>query len=62
MEKTNEFPKLASITQCSIISGLAYSTIRRMILEGKIKYIKTGKKYLVNIDSLSEYLNGNGGN
>lgn len=59
MEKTNEFPKMASITQCSIISGLAYTTIRRMVLEGKIKYIKTGKKYLVNLDSLSDYLNGN---
>ncbi len=52
-----ELPKMATIQECAELSGLAKYAIRRLVLENKIKFIKLGKKYLVNFDNLVEYLN-----
>lgn len=32
--------------------------IRRLVLDGVLPRIKAGKKYLINLDSLLEYFNG----
>lgn len=39
--------KHTSLTQCAI---------RRLVLEGRIKSIKAGRKHLINFDQLLEYL------
>ena len=33
--------------------------IRKMIKENKIPYVRSGKKYLINVETLIEYLKGN---
>lgn len=57
-EKTMEkIPTMKSISECSEIVGLAKYHVRRLVLQGKVKYVRSGSKYLVNVDSLIEYLN-----
>lgn len=51
------FPQMETINEASKISGLAKYSIRQMVLQNKVKYVRTGKKYLINIESLIEYLN-----
>ena len=51
-----ELPKMVTINECAKLSGLAKYAIRRLVLDSKVKYIKLGKKYVVNFDSLIEYL------
>ena len=48
---------METINEASKISGLAKYSIRQMVLQNKVKYVRTGKKYLINIESLIEYLN-----
>jgi len=37
-------------------SSLAQCAIRRLVLDGKIKSVKAGRKILINFDDLIEYL------
>lgn len=52
-----ELPKMATINECAKIVKLAKYHIRQLVLQGKVKYVKAGKKYLINLNSLVEYLN-----
>lgn len=54
MEK---IPTMKSICECSQITGLAKYHVRQLVLQDKIKYVKAGRKYLVNLESLIKYLN-----
>lgn len=54
MEK---IPTMKSISECSEIVGLAKYHVRQLVLQDKIKYVKAGRKYLVNLESLIKYLN-----
>lgn len=49
---------MKTINECCAITSLPYSTIRNLCLNNKIKYIKSGVKYYININSLLEYCNG----
>ena len=49
------FPQMETINEASKISGLAKYRIRQMVLQNKVKYVRAGKKYLINIESLIEY-------
>ena len=50
-------PRMRTINQVSELTGLSYTFIRKLCLNNKVVYIKTGKKYLVNLDKFYEYLN-----
>jgi len=50
-------PKMATIIETAEITGLAKYHIRQLTLQGKIKHIRAGKKILINIEKLIEYLN-----
>ena len=45
-----------SIQQAADQTGLSYYYIRAAVLANKVKHIKSGAKYLINADSLAEYL------
>ena len=49
-------PKFETIAKCANLTGLAKYHIRQLVLNQRVKFIKTGKKYLVQLDSLIEYL------
>lgn len=56
-----KLPKMATINECAKNLGLAKYHIRQLVLQGKVKYVRSGVKYLLNMDSLITYLN-NGDN
>lgn len=55
--KNFTIPCYKTIEDTARIVGLAKYHVRQLVLNNKIKYIKTGKKYLVNVDNLITYLN-----
>lgn len=52
-----KIPKMATITEAAELTGLAKHYIRQLCLQNKIKYLKAGKKFLINVDKLIEFLN-----
>lgn len=49
---------MKSIKDASEETGLTYHCIRSLCLEGKIKFIKSGNKYYINMPSLIAYCEG----
>lgn len=56
ISNTGTLPKMRTIRQAAADSGLAVCHIKRLIDSNKIVYIRTGKKYLINFDTLVKYL------
>lgn len=56
MEKV--IPRMRTLKECSEETGLTYEFIRKLCLQKKIVFIRTGCKYLVNLDRLIDFLNG----
>nr|DAS21526.1 MAG TPA: DNA binding domain protein [Caudoviricetes sp.] len=57
--KENEqmtIPTMVSIKEASRQTGISYEFIRQLIRERKIIYVRAGVKFLVNMESLVEYL------
>ena len=54
-------PRMRSINELAEETGLSYRFLRDLIRDGKIQYVKTGRKFLINVESLTAYLNGEGG-
>lgn len=50
-------PRMATINEAAKIVGLAKYRIRQLALKNQIKNVRAGKKILVNIEKLVEYLN-----
>lgn len=55
-KSTIEFPQMASVKDAAQLSGVPVYRIRRMYKEGKIRYVQCGKRVLINLGSLSAYL------
>lgn len=49
-------PTMVSIKEASRQTGISYEFIRQLIRERKIIYVRAGVKFLVNMESLVEYL------
>ena len=51
-------PRILTIQQAADETGLSYGCIRKWCLEKRIVFVRSGKKYLINMDRLGDYLNG----
>ena len=51
-------PRMATLKQASDETGLSYHCLRQLCLENKVVSIRSGKKFLVNMTKLSNFLNG----
>lgn len=51
------FPRMGTIKEAAEASGLAVYRVRRLVSSGRIRYVKAGRRILVNLDSLARYLN-----
>ena len=49
---------MLTINEAMELTHLPYSTIRRLCLEGKVIYIRSGKKFYINKNSLVSFLSG----
>ena len=58
MENTNRMPRMCTLKECVSETGLNYEFLRKLCLQKKIVFIKSGKKYLINLDRLIDFLNG----
>lgn len=61
MQETKSIPKMETIKQVAKTTGLAEYFVRQLVKQNKIKFVKAGTKYLLNLDSLIEYLNNGEG-
>lgn len=52
-----KIPKIVTINEAAQLTGLARYFIRQLCLKNQIYYLKAGKKFLINLDKLVEYLN-----
>ena len=52
----NALPFYASINEVAAYYGLSPWSIRQLVLEGRIPYIMSRSKYMVNTKGLSDYL------
>ena len=51
---------MKKIKDASEETGLPYHCIRQLCLEGKIKFIRSGNKYYINMPSLIAYCESGG--
>ena len=51
-------PQMLTIAETSKQTGIKAHSIRRLCLEGRIKFVKIGTKYLINLDRFIDFLNG----
>ena len=52
-------PTMKTIDDTAALLGLPKHWVRQKVLNGEIVAVKSGKRYLVNVDKLIEYLNSN---
>lgn len=57
----NNIPQMATINEAAKLTGLAKYFIRQLALQNKIKNVRAGRKILINVDRLIDFLN-NGDN
>lgn len=57
MKNELKIPILRTIEECAKATEISKYHIRQLVLNNKIKYIRSGKKYLINFESLIQYLN-----
>lgn len=50
-------PTMITIKQAAVKTGLSYNFIRQLCLKNKIVFVKSGNKYFINSEKLTEYLN-----
>lgn len=52
-----KIPRMEPIKKAAAESGLSYDAIRILCLQKKITFIRSGTKFLINMDKFAEYLN-----
>ena len=50
------FPHMGTVKEAAAASGLAVFRVRQLVAGGQVRYIRAGKRILVNLDSLAQYL------
>lgn len=53
-----KIPTMVTLAEASKQTGLSYDYLRKLCLMGQITHIRAGKKYLINLEKLVDYLNG----
>ena len=53
-----KMPRMCGLLEASRQTGLSYDCLRKLCLNDQIIYIRSGTKYLVNMDRLADFLNG----
>lgn len=52
--------RMLPIKQAAEESGLSYSFIRKLCIQKKIVFIRSGNKYFINMQKFEEYLDSGG--
>lgn len=57
MPEMNSLPAMKSLKDTSTVTGLPYKLLRELCIQKKVKFIRSGTKYYINMGSLADYLN-----
>lgn len=57
MSNTIECPTMVGLTKASQLTGVPYEFLRKLCLQNKIVHIRSGVRYLINLEKLVDYLN-----
>lgn len=49
---------MLTIKEAMTLTGMPYHAIRKLCIEGKVRFVRSGTKYYLNKESLESYLNG----
>lgn len=52
-----KIPRIATLKEAAEITGLSYGLLRNKALSGEIVAFRAGRKILINLDKLIEFLN-----
>lgn len=55
-----KIPQIVTLKEAAETTGLAYGLLRNKALNGEIVAFRAGRKILINLDKLIEYLNSGG--
>lgn len=55
---TVEFPRMGTITQAAAESGVPAYRVRQLCKTGQVRSVKCGRKMLVNLSSLADWMQG----
>lgn len=50
-------PKMVTIKEAAATTGLAVNHVRNLCINGEITAVRTGRKWLINLDRFIDYLN-----
>lgn len=50
------FPHMGTVKEAAAASGLAVYRVRQLVAAGKVKHINAGRRILINLDSLAQYM------
>jgi excisionase family DNA binding protein len=53
-----ECPRMVTINEAAELTGVSYNFIRKLCLTKQIVFVKTGCKYLINLEKFAAFLNG----
>jgi excisionase family DNA binding protein len=53
-----KMPRMLTMKDTSRETGLSLKFLKQAVDEGKIVYVKSGRRYLINYDRLVDWLNG----
>ena len=56
-----KIPTMLTINEASEKTGMSYALLRKLCLENRIVHIRSGRKYLINLEKLVDFLNGEAG-
>lgn len=57
MPDAKALPKMCTIKEAAMLSGISQYRLRELCKQKKIICIRCGTKYLINVDRLIDYLN-----
>lgn len=57
-ESNYEVPEMVTLQVAAERTGLSYDCLRKWCIQHKIVCIRAGRKYLVNMEKLIDFLNG----
>lgn len=57
MNETIRFPCMLTIREAARQAGLTEYLVRQLCRAGRVRYVVTGHRWLINADSLAAYLN-----
>ena len=57
MTVNSNIPKMLTINEIAEVAGLAKFYIRQLCINKKIVCVKAGRKFLINLEKLIEFLN-----